>query len=762
MSVAREVYKITSKSRNLMRESGLEDAETVDILDSGYQFYVPLKGYAEDSEGSVIARTGKGFDIRGRETMQALGRRSLAESPTGHAISDLTTSVIRARKNEVGQAMLKLVNANPNKELWEVFTNANPDTKRAKVNGVVKPDQPVNMAGLKDVYFAVKIDGEVNYIKFKDKNKLLLHSMRNMGAEEMNTFTKVMSSVTRWLSMVNTSLNPEFTITNFTRDIQTALFNALAEQDITDGKVKDKAIATKMVKGTTKAVRALWQHSRGTLDQDSEISTYITEFLEDGAKTGYFDSKDVNQIAKDLESQLNMGKKNFKGNLARTKKTVLDFVEHANSSIENGVRLSAYIEARKANVSRVKSASFAKNLTVNFNRKGEMGTLLNSLFMFFNAAVQGNANFARAILTPIKDEQTGKRKLNRAQKIAGGITMSAVGFALLSREMGGEDEDGEPYWDKIPKGVRERNLVILKSLLGGEPGEYWKVPLPYGYNIFYNLGDAAEAAVNSKIRKKGDLLAEMALSAYGSFIPLGSPVGDNAAESLLLAGIPTIGKPAVELAINKNFFGGQIYRENLSFGPQKADAEMSMRSTPEAYKVVSKFMNEFMGLGGGSEYKSGYVDISPDSIEHMMEFTLGGLYRFSMRATDNANTVARGGNLELNSIPFARQLNGQIRPFADISSFYDARQELKNVEAQFKSLQGKEKLEYRQENIGTFRLKGLMKISDQRMKALREKRDRIESDDSLAFAERERQLDVVQDQMKETVARFNSRYNKVK
>jgi hypothetical protein len=342
--------------------------------------------------------------------------------------------------------------------------------------------------------------------------------------------------------------------------------------------------------------------------------------------------------------------------------------------------------------------------------------------------------------------------------VAAGITMSAVGFALLSREMGGEDEDGEAYWDKIPKGVRERNMVILKSLYGGEPGEYWKIPLPYGYNIFYNLGDAAEAAVNSKTRKSGDLLAEMALSAYGSFIPLGTPVGDNAAESLLLAGIPTIGKPAVELSINKNFFGGDIYRENLAFGPQKSDAEMSMRSTPEAYKVVSQFLND---VTGGSEYKSGGIDVSPDAIEHMMEFSLGGIYRFTMRVTDNANTAARGGVLEINKMPFARQLTGDIKPFADISSFYDARQELKNIEAQFKTLRGTERLTYRRDNNGKFKLKGLMKVSDKRMKILRAKRDKIESDDALTFVERERQLDVVQDQMKKVVARFNAKWNMV-
>jgi len=583
-----------------------------------------------------------------------------------------------------------------------------------------------------------------------------MRAMQNMGPEPMNGLTSAMSAVTRWLSMVNTSLNPEFTVTNFSRDIQTAVFNALAEQDIGDGKVKGKKVAAKMFSGTPKAVRALWQHSRKKLDKDDPMNKWINEFLEDGAKTGYFDSKDVNQIGNDLQNLLDMSKGNLKGKRIQAQKAVTEFIDNGNSAIENGVRLSAYIEARRGGVTKEKAASFAKNLTVNFNRKGEWGTMLNSIYMFFNAAIQGNANFARAILTRSTDAETGKRKLNPAQKLAGGIATSAALFATFSREMGGEDDDGVPYWDKIPKGTRERNLVILKSIFGGEEGEYWKIPLPYGYNIFYNLGDAAEAAINSKTRGKGDLMAEMALSVYGSFIPLGSPVGDDAAQSLALAGTPTIGKPIVEIAVNKNFFGGTIYRENMAFGPEKADAEMSMRSTKGPYKTIARWMND---VTGGSTYMSGGIDISPDSIEHLVEFSLGGIYRFGARVVDNVSTASQGGDVESTDMPFLRQVTGKIRPYQDISTFYDRRQELKNLKAELLSLKGQDRIEFRKEYGDKLRLQGLMSALDKRMKALRELRDKVESDDNLPFAKREKQLQSITDSMEETVDKFNKRWN---
>ena len=44
-------------------------------------------------------------------------------------------------------------------------------------------------------------------------------------------------------------------------------------------------------------------------------------------------------------------------------------------------------------------ASIAKNITVNFNRKGNLTPPINALYMFFNASVQGTARLAQSVLT---------------------------------------------------------------------------------------------------------------------------------------------------------------------------------------------------------------------------------------------------------------------------------------------------------------------------------------------------------------------------
>jgi hypothetical protein len=61
------------------------------------------------------------------------------------------------------------------------------------------------------------------------------------------------------------------------------------------------------------------------------------------------------------------------------------------------VRLSAYKNARERGMSQNAAASLAKNLTVNFNRRGSWGVAMNSMYLFYNASVQGTARIFMAM-----------------------------------------------------------------------------------------------------------------------------------------------------------------------------------------------------------------------------------------------------------------------------------------------------------------------------------------------------------------------------
>ncbi|EPC7037407.1 LPD5 domain-containing protein, partial [Escherichia coli] len=233
-----------ARRRELIREAGLEENGVVDAWQNAYRYYVPLKG--QDVDGVVsLPRTGKGFTIGGRESRQAMGRASRAQSPSTQAIQDLSESLIRHRKNEVGNAFLKLVQDNPDKDYWQVFTDDRPDTMRTiaerkdqetgeTIREVV--ERPVPMAMMADRYFTTKKNGKTYYIKLHDPR--LMRAMKNMGPETSNAVIRTLGKVNRFLATVNTSYNPEFLVSNFIRDVQTAVMNLKAEQGRSDGKLK--------------------------------------------------------------------------------------------------------------------------------------------------------------------------------------------------------------------------------------------------------------------------------------------------------------------------------------------------------------------------------------------------------------------------------------------------------------------------------------------------------------------------------------------
>ncbi|EGM9499412.1 hypothetical protein IRZ37_001835 [Escherichia coli] len=764
------VDDMLARRRELIREAGLEESGVVDAWQKAYRYYVPLKG--QDVDGVVsLPRTGKGFTIGGRESKQAMGRASRAQSPSTQAIQDLSESLIRNRKNEVGNAFLKLVQDNPDKDYWQVFTDDRPDTMRAiaerkdqetgeTIREVV--ERPVAMAMMADRYFTTKKNGKTYYIKLHDPR--LMRAMKNMGPETSNAVIRTLGKVNRFLATVNTSYNPEFLVSNFIRDVQTAVMNLKAEQGRSDGKLKglDNLSALAVVKDSRSAMSAVYASLRGkTLTgKGAQWQKVWKEFVEDGGKTGWFNMGDLEGQQKEMDRLVSLAKGGWKGQSIGAWNSFLNLVEDANGAVENALRLSAYKHARDAGLSRQQAASLAKNMTVNFNRRGEQGALMNSLYMFANASIQGTANLVRTLGHLNGDgpllERLRWKNLNVPQKIA--LAAVGAGYLLgsLNRSVAGEDDDGVNWYDKVPDHVKERNLVIMKSMFGGKAGEYWSIPLPYGYNVFFLLGHTAEGVA------AGDLTASRAAGnvvggVLGAFSPIGSETSETLSGALLKNAAPTILRPFANLAMNENFMGAQIYQENMPFGTPKPDSQLGRRSTPEAYKAFASWLNAF---SGGSQYRSGAVDITPESLKYWVDYISGGTGRFISKTTDAAVKSLNGIDIPEQQVPFLGKISGEVMPYADQQKMYDRMTEVVQYHAELKSLRGSERTAFIDENNGKLSMNGLMQDTRKRLKDLRKQRDAIYADSTLSLAQQSAMVKSVERDMKIAVDRFNREYNK--
>ncbi|EFF9451191.1 hypothetical protein HJ227_000990 [Escherichia coli] len=764
------VDDMLARRRELIREAGLEESGVVDAWQNAYRYYVPLKG--QDVDGVVsLPRTGKGFTIGGRESRQAMGRASRAQSPSTQAIQDLSESLIRNRKNEVGNAFLKLVQDNPDKDYWQVFTNERPDTMRAIAERVDPEtgetrhevvERPVPMAMMADRYFTTKKNGKTYYIKLHDPR--LMRAMKNMGPETSNAVIRTLGKVNRFLAAVNTSYNPEFLVSNFIRDVQTAVMNLKAEQGRSDGKLKglDNLSALAVVKDSRSAMSAVYARLRGkTLTGNgAQWQKVWKEFVEDGGKTGWFNMGDLEGQQKEMDRLVSLAKGGWKGQSIGAWNSFLNLVEDANGAVENALRLSAYKHARDAGLSRQQAASLAKNMTVNFNRRGEQGALMNSLYMFANASIQGTANLVRTLGHLNGDgplpERLRWKNLNVPQKIA--LAAVGAGYLLgsLNRSVAGEDDDGVNWYDKVPSHVKERNLVIMKSVFGGKAGEYWSIPLPYGYNVFFLLGHTAEGVA------AGDLTASRAAGnvvggILGAFSPVGSETSETLSGALLKNAAPTILRPFANLAMNENFMGAQIYQENMPFGTPKPDSQLGRRSTPEAYKAFASWLNAF---SGGSQYRPGAVDITPESLKFWIDYISGGTGRFISKTTDAAVKSLNGIDIPEQQVPFLGKISGEVMPYADQQKMYDRMTEVAQYHAELKSLTGAERTAFIDENNGKLSMNGLMQDTRKRLKDLRKQRDAIYADSSLSLAQQAAIVKSVERDMKVAVDRFNREYNK--
>lgn len=687
-SLSQKFYDILAGTRTIMLEHGLITEEQYDTLSNFYENYVPLQGFENQDIAANNQIQGKKLDIAGHLLERSSGRSTRADNVIANIVASRVSAIIKARKNEVLQTLYHLGVQSPNNGVFSLYTNETlPKTVKVDKSGS-KIEQKEDARSRED-YVGVKVDGEQYWVKFR--NAELGRVLNASNIEKSNIITRALRSLNRYLSVTLTTLNPEFVISNFSRDIQTAVLNVMAESDI-NPKFKSQNIAKSVVKDTGKAIKAIMVNERfGKVD--TEMQKYYEEFKEDGAKTGWANQADIATIKKRMETMVkHFDAKGITAHSATAKlKAVGKFVNDVNTAVENGVRLSAYINARKAGLTRDQSARIAKELTVNFNKSGEYGTVLNSMYLFFNASIQGNVRFIKAMTTlkkTVREDGSTKYSLNRGQKLALGLTTFASMLTLLNQAMSDDDEDGMSFYQKIPDFEKERNLIFMNPMNGKD---YFKIPLPYGYNIFHNFGTIA-AEVSTGQREVGDGIGFLTSAAVGAFSPVSFGGGkSDVQDAIVNAFTPTIAKPIVDLARNEDYFGSQIYNENFPVGTPKPDASMGRRTTPETFKEISIFLNS---LSGGNEYESGNIDLSPESMYYIYKFAIGGTGKFLQNVGETAFTAAdivsgEDKKLEVRKTPFARKVYGEPNKYVDQTTFFDnydeIRQKLEAVKAKVAS-----------------------------------------------------------------------------
>jgi len=731
------IRDIQEDTRGTMVEFGLEKQETIDAWNAMFDNYVPLAGLAQDEDSELTTyypTGGAGLSVFGPSTKRAKGRKSAAENVLAQVISQNAATHIKARTNEAVASLYELAKENPNPDVWQVLDEAN---------------------SLDPHVVSVRIDGEQKFIRFKDASNA--QNLKNMNLPETNLFLKILRAPSNWLRRSFTTLNPEFVVSNFARDIQTAVFNAAAESEIEGGIMNGEKVMTEIIKTVPGALKSLLRGQVG-LEQDPEMKRYYEEFKEDGAKTGWAYAKRLSEIAAELEQTA--------GDVTRTQeilgvgKNMVDFVEGLNESFEDATRLASYIAARRNGVSREKAAQLAKNITVNFNKHGEWGQALNGVYLFFNASVQGTSRMLRTIgkVKPATRPDGTTRQWNErattAQKMAAGLTLFSSMLSMINAGLSGEDEDGVLFYDKIPDYVKERNLIIMNPRDGET---YYKVPLPYGFNIFSNMGTVAADVARGGM-KPDEGIYFLASGLVNAFSPISFGQSESFGRALAKGGIPTVAKPFFDAwGFNETYFGGPVAAEQLPFGTKRPESSMSFRS-PEAVKGWFSWLNE---ATGGSDRVSGSIDINPDRMWYVFEYFIGGAGNFVNRTGKTIRSVGAkfedsDYDISINDIPFLRIMYGEQSRYYDHGKYRDNETRVKQLYLERKDTKDWNNSRY----DGILELNNKLKITEKKLKKLRD--DRKKAREIKDFTRRSVEVQKIMDQERIIIMEFNKRYDELR
>lgn len=644
-ALAKRVDAITKGTRALLVSSGLESQDMVNKWERAYKHYVPL--FREDTEGGGRG-TGQGFSTRGRASARAMGSEKDAVDILANLVMQREKTIVRAEKNRVAQALYGLAISAPNRDFWLPVNPSIPGRTGAQRQQLIgelvamglNPADAQNVAleprqqyidprtGLVTERINPALRGRANVltVKYKGEDRLLffneddpratrmVEALKNLDVDHLGTILKTMGMVTRVFAKVNTQWNPIFGVVNFMRDVQGAMFN-LSSTPLAG---KQAAVARNVLPALKGIYGALRRGGGG------QWARLWEEFQREGGKTGYRDMFATSaERTKALEAEL---RRLSEGKAKAAGRAIFQWLEDYNDAMENSTRLAAYKVALDSGMSKQRAAALAKNLTVNFNKKGQIATQAGAMYAFFNAAVQGTTRMAETLKGPM-----GRRIF------FGGLAVGVAQALLLAAA--GYDQDDPPEF------VRERNIIIP---LGGK--RYATIPMPLGFHVIPGIGRSLTEWALSGFRDTPQRGADL----FGMFMEAFNPIG-NAGLSVQTI-TPTAVDPLVALSENRDWTGTPIARKDFNSLAPTPGYTRAKDTATWLSKQLSYYLNR---MTGGTDYKPGVFSPTPDQIDYLIGQVAGGVGRELGKAQQFVESRVTGEELPPYKVPLLGRFYGR-------------------------------------------------------------------------------------------------------
>lgn len=609
----------------------------------GWQFYAPFKGLTKSDDDQLdFHRMAKGREFQDLPNAME-GRFSVSNNPILQAMSDATRSSLRAGLKDV---TLSVRNAIQQKMIPG-------EIERITFEDRQKMD-PSKYKGQRTI-FHYNEDGSIDVIKIN--NPQLLNSIRRTF-EGTKPLVDIANKITSEIGKQHTRYNFQFAPMNFVRDALTNSFTIGAEMGPAAAAQFVKDITTMVVakNGLYKAMQVAILYERGdaksqaALDQLAKTDPYLKsmiEFINEGSMVSYLQSMSIKSNFQELHKEIG------RSGIMKKKEQLEKFIDVWTDMFEIASRSAAYKIAKENALARgdteqsakVRAAAYAKNLA-NFEQVGTYGKALGAAYMFFRPAATGAVRAIEAVAPafpgsveralkrlPPNMDQEGKDAFlknyselaqNSRIMVAGLTALGMVAYAMASMTSDDDDvgrnavaTDNMQQWTRFARFHIPRKITEAMGIK--EPVVF---QMPWGFGLGAFMASGAQIAAWSGGRQS---FKDMAVNIFmqislDSFVPIPvsrMPVEEMPLNFFLDSIAPSVARPLLEFALNKNGLGQDIYNDqNRRFG----DAYTGGDKIPEMYKEAARSM---------ANKTTGEIDISPNTLYFLANSYIDGISRFA-------------------------------------------------------------------------------------------------------------------------------------
>lgn len=682
--------KVNAVSKAVLSKSyecGMMSKETYDSVRDMYEFYIPLRGFDEKTSSEAYAYLTHKQSLFNAPIKKAEGRRSKADDPFANLQSMAESAIMQGNRNKlVKQKFLNFALNHPSdlvsvSDLWlqydavadewkpifpdNIDINDSPEEVERKMNefedkmkqlaesapdnykhgkdAVNIPYRVVENRNLRQHQVVVKRNGRdyVITINGNPRAAQALNGQTNPDNDisgSIGQLVHLIGDVNRTLSSLYTTLQPDFIASNFLRDMVYSNSMVWVKESPKYAIQYNMNFAKLPI---VRMVMLLDKYRRGTLEMNDEIEKMFYQFMMNGGETGFSRMADIDEHKKEIKKMLKAANEKIPAHVVR--ECMATWIGEVGRGIEMRARFAAFVTSRNAGRTIDRSIWDAKEISVNFNKKGagdkflgaEGQTMLGNVaagvsgagragYIFWNAALQGTfGNFLKYAM-----RHPGKM---------GTVVASWYGLAMLVTALAsaGGDDDDDSYYD-IPEHTRRQNLIVKG------PGNAWiKIPLPIEYRAVYAMGELTGSSLfhNEKL-EVSDVLAQMS-----QLLPVDMMEGTKALW-------PSSVKPMVEVSNNESWYGSPIWKDT-PYNKYMPNWTKAYKSANKDLVNLSETLNE---VSGGSKYRKGTIDLNPAAIEYLLKQYTGGFFTVTNQIRNLINVGTGEKDFDWRYVPLANRM----------------------------------------------------------------------------------------------------------